>query len=192
MFLLTVLHFRRLANFEDRDLSTFRFRIDSNDRVRVYICLYRTYSANTETDQLMEHLQSAIDDMLSQIPSAEVVILGDFNAHNGSWLGSPPTTRGGLHLTLLWQTDCPNWLSRLRDSRTWTNNHNASLLDLLLTSHPEQYQVVVDAPLGLLTTAWYGVSCPLSAAAADHPQLVASGTTSQQIGMGWNFIFLAL
>ena len=37
---------------------------------------------------------------------------------------------------------------------------------------------------GLLTTAWYGVSCSLSAAAAEHPQLVASGTTSQQIGMG--------
>ena len=31
-------------------------------------------------DQFMEHKLSAIDDMLSQIPSVEVVILGDFNA----------------------------------------------------------------------------------------------------------------
>lgn len=38
-----------------------------------------------------EHVQSVIDDMLSQIPSAGVVILGDllktlFYAHNAIWL----------------------------------------------------------------------------------------------------------
>ena len=32
----------------------------------------------------MEHLQSAIDDMLSQILSAEILILGDSNAHSTS------------------------------------------------------------------------------------------------------------
>ena len=39
----------------------------------------------------MEHMQSALDDMLSQIPSAEVIILSDFNGHNASWLGSRTT-----------------------------------------------------------------------------------------------------
>ena len=41
-----------------------------------------------ETDRLIKHIQSAIDDMLPQMPSAEVVILGDFDAHNASWLES--------------------------------------------------------------------------------------------------------
>ena len=43
----------------------------------------------------MEHMQSAIDDMLSQIPSAAVVILVDFIANNASWLRSPTTEHAG-------------------------------------------------------------------------------------------------
>ena len=40
----------------------------------------------------MEHIQSSIDiDTLTLILSAEFMILGDFNAHNTSWLESRTT-----------------------------------------------------------------------------------------------------
>ena len=83
----------------------------------------------------MKHIQSAIDDMLSQTPSAEVVIFGDFNAHNDSWLGSRATDHGGraaFDLTMA------NGLSQLVESPTRlldVDNHNASLLDLLLRAY---------------------------------------------------------
>ena len=87
------------------------------------------------------------DDTFSQVPSAEVVVLGGFNAHSASWLGSRTTAHEGkrLHSTLLWRMDCPNRLSRLLAMRPPdVDNHNTSLFDLLLVSHPEQYQVIVD------------------------------------------------
>ena len=75
----------------------------------------------------MEHIQSAIDDMLSQIPSAEAVILGDFNAHNASWLGSRTTDytgRAAFDLAMVYGlfqvVESPTRLSDV-------DNHNASL-----------------------------------------------------------------
>ena len=96
----------------------------------------------------MEHMQLAIDDMLSQILSAEIVILGDFNPHNANWLGSRTTYHAGR---AAYDLAMANRLSQLVESPTRlqdVNNHNASLLDLRLTSHPEQYRIVFDAPLG--------------------------------------------
>ncbi|VVC97883.1 unnamed protein product [Leptidea sinapis] len=69
---------RRLGNFEE-------------DRVRIY----RSHSGNAETDHLIDCVQAAIDDMLAQIPSAEIVALGDFNGHNAEWLGSRTTDYAG-------------------------------------------------------------------------------------------------
>ena len=48
-----------------------------------------------QTDRLMEHMQSAIDDMVSKVPSAEVVRLDKFNANSASWLGSRTTDHAG-------------------------------------------------------------------------------------------------
>ena len=69
VFVREDLSFRRLANFEDRDLSSIWLRIDSDDRARVYAYLYRSHSGNAETDRLMEHIQLAIDDMLLPLRS---------------------------------------------------------------------------------------------------------------------------
>ena len=63
--------------------------------VRLYACLYRSHSGNAGADGLMEHMQSAIDHMLSQISfllTTEVMILG---------LGhTPPTTCDLFDLTV--------------------------------------------------------------------------------------------
>ena len=89
---------------------------------------------------------TAAHEVYSKITSAEVVVLGDFNAYNASWLGSRTTDHAGR---AVFDLAMVNGLSQLVESPTRLPNvdhHNASLLDLQLTSHAEQYQVVVDAP----------------------------------------------
>ncbi|XP_013143050.1 PREDICTED: uncharacterized protein LOC106106938 [Papilio polytes] len=139
---------RRLAHLEGRDLSVLWLRVDSDDHPRVYACLYRSHGGNTDTDQLMELVQMGTESVLEQIPSAEVVVLGDFNAHHAEWLGSRTTDHAGrsVHDFAL-----ANDLTQLVTSPTRipdVEDHLPSLLDLLLTSHPDGYLVSVDAPLG--------------------------------------------
>ncbi|XP_050682320.1 uncharacterized protein LOC126977512 [Leptidea sinapis] len=164
---------RRLGNFEGRDLSTLWLRVDLDDRVRIYACVYRSHSGNAETDHLMGCVQAAIDVVLAQIPSAEIVVLGDFNGHNAEWLGSRTTDYAGrsVHNFAL-----AYGLSQLVESPTRlpdVDSHMPSLLDLLLTTHPDGYQVVVDAPLG---TSDHCLECsaypaPTSQTTSDPPRL---------------------
>lgn len=139
---------QRLGYLEERDLSILWLRVDCDDHPRVYACLYRSHSGNAETDRLIEHVQMASDSVLQRIPSAEIVILGDFNAHHAEWLGSSTTDHAGrsahdfaLAYGLTQLVAAP---TRVPD----VENHKPSLLDLLLTSHPDDYKVSVDAPLG--------------------------------------------
>ncbi|VVD05636.1 unnamed protein product [Leptidea sinapis] len=132
---------RRLGNFEGRDLFTLWLRVDLEARVRIYACVYRT-------NHLMGCVQAAIDDVLPQIPSAEIVVLGDFNGYRAEWLGSRTTDYAGrsVHNFAL-----AYGLSQLVESPTRLPNvgsYMPSLLDLLLTTHPECYQVSVNATLG--------------------------------------------
>ena len=118
-------------------------------------------------------MQSAIGDMLSQIRSAEVVIVV---------LGQAlPTTWGELHSALLWRMDCPNWLNL--DSRMWTTTMPPYWIFCWLHIRNSNGSSSM-LPWGLQTTTWYRVLCPLSSAVAEHPQLVTCGTTIQQIRMG--------
>ena len=149
VFIRENLTLRRPANFEGRGLSTTWLCVDSGDHVRVYACLYRFNIGYAETHRLMERMQLAIDDILSKIPSAEIVTWR-FKCAVGLD-HAPLTTWGWLYSILLWRMDYPKWLRYLRDSVTWpTTMPLYYLLDLLLTSHPEQFQVVVNAPLGSL------------------------------------------
>ncbi|XP_045541897.1 uncharacterized protein LOC123723363 [Papilio machaon] len=133
---------------EGRDLSVLWLRVDSDDHPRVYACLYRSHGGNTDTDQLMELVQMGTDSVLEQIPSAEVVVLGDFNAHHAEWLGSRTTDYAGRSVhdfALAYDmTQLVTSPTRIPD----VVDHLSSLLDLLLTTHPDSYLVSVDAPLG--------------------------------------------
>ncbi|CAK1584849.1 unnamed protein product [Parnassius mnemosyne] len=140
--------FRRLGSLEGTDLSILWLRVDSDDHPRVYGCLYRSHSGNTDTDRLIDHVQMAADSVLQQVPSAEIVILGDFNAHHAEWLGSRSTDHAGRSV---YDFALAYGLTQLVTSPTRipdVEDHVPSLLDLLLTSHPDGYQVSVDAPLG--------------------------------------------
>lgn len=86
---------RRLHALEDGDLSVLWLRVDHGGHTRIYACLYRSHSGDSETARLIEHLQFTSDKVLEQYPSAEMVILGDFNAHHQEWLGSRSTDFAG-------------------------------------------------------------------------------------------------
>ncbi|CAG5059768.1 unnamed protein product [Parnassius apollo] len=87
--------YRCLGRLEGSDLSILWLRVDSDDHPRVFGCLYRSHSGNAETDRLFDHVQMATDSFLQQIPSAEIVIFGDFNAYHAEWLGSCLTDHAG-------------------------------------------------------------------------------------------------
>lgn len=139
---------RRLCNLEGRDLSLLWLRVDCHDHPRVYACLYRSHSGDTETNRLIEHVEMASDLVLQQIPAAETVLLGDFNAHHAEWLNSCKTDHAGRSVR---DFALAHGLTQLVSTPTRipdVEGQNPSLLDLLLTSHPDGYNVSVSAPLG--------------------------------------------
>ncbi|RVE43524.1 hypothetical protein evm_011809 [Chilo suppressalis] len=80
--------------------------------------------------------------------NAELVFLGDCNAHHNLWLSSSKTDHAGIsaHSFALTQD-----LKQLVDQPTRIPDISSQappLLDFLLTTHPQGYQVVVGAPLG--------------------------------------------
>lgn len=140
--------YHRLHSLEVSDLSVLWARVDYSSCSRVYACLYRSHSGDAESARLFEHIQWATDRVLEQYPTAELVILGDFNAHHKEWLKSRTTDYAGgsvydLALAYGFSQIVPE-PTRVPDIET----HTASLLDLLLTTHPADHQVSVMAPLG--------------------------------------------
>ncbi|XP_061717541.1 uncharacterized protein LOC133525263 isoform X2 [Cydia pomonella] len=176
---------RRLHAFEDRDLSVLWVRVDYSGHTRVYACLYRSHSGNTETTRLFEHLHLTADKLLEQYPSAELVILGDFNAHHVEWLGSRSTDHAGRSAH---EFSLAYGLSQLVHSPTRIpdiEDHTSSLLDLLLTTRPDGYSVSVNAPLGSSDNCLVRIQAPC--ARPDPPRPTSSRRVwqyniSQQIG----------
>lgn len=139
---------RRLRCLEDPSFSVLWVHVNLGSKSRIYACLYRSHSGDTETTRLFDNLSQAADDALGQFPNAELVVLGDFNAHHETWLGSVKTDHAGrtahafalthdLTQLVLQPTRMPDIVGQA-----------PSLLDLLLTSHPAQYSVSVQAQLG--------------------------------------------
>ncbi|RVE41143.1 hypothetical protein evm_014206 [Chilo suppressalis] len=139
---------RRLRCLEDPSFSMLGVHVDSGPLARVYVCLYRSHTGDVETTRLFEHLSRAADDAQEQFPNAELVFLGDFNAHHNLWLSSSKTDHAGISAHAFALT---HDLKQLVDQPTRIPDipsQAPSLLDLLLTTHPQGYQVVVRAPLG--------------------------------------------
>ena len=69
--------------FTDFDLIWLKLCMTSH---LAFICaLYRSPNDNS-CAEMFEHLSSQVDHINQRYPSAEVIILGDFNVHNKSWL----------------------------------------------------------------------------------------------------------
>ncbi|XP_062528539.1 uncharacterized protein LOC134200191 [Bombyx mori] len=152
---------RRLRSLEQRDLSLLWLRVDHGGCTRVYACLYRSHSSDAGS-ALIEHVQEGTNRVLEQYPSAEVVVLGDFNAHHQEWLGSRTTDLPGR---AAYDFALAYGLSQLVTQPTRVpdiEGHEPSLLDLLLTTDPAGYSVVVDAPLGSSDHCLIRAATPLS------------------------------
>lgn len=139
---------RRLSGFEALDFSTLWASVDCGGQSRVYVCVYRSHSGDAETTRLYENISNGLDRVLEKFPTAEIVVLGDFNGHHADWLGSRRTDHAGRaahELALTYGlSQLVTGITRLPD----VHNHEPSLLDLMLTTRPANYQVAVDAPLG--------------------------------------------
>ncbi|XP_061704547.1 uncharacterized protein LOC133515918 [Cydia pomonella] len=151
---------------------------------RVYACLYRSHGGNTETTRLFEHLQLTTDRILEQYPCAELVILGDFNAHQVEWLGSLSTDhaeRSAQVFSLAYGfpqlVHSPMIILDIED-------HTSSLLDLLLTTRPDEYSVSVNAPLGSSDHCLVQTLTPC--AQTDPPRPTSSRRVWQYKSADWN------
>jgi len=97
----------------------------------------------------LEDLSERMNSLIVAFPKSEIILAGDFNAHNMSWLKfSSGDTEKGLELEFF----ASNFnLTQLVSEPTripHADNQNRNLLDLFLTTCPEKYNVVVLAPLG--------------------------------------------
>jgi len=140
---------RRLRDLEESSISMIWLLADTGQEQILYACIYRSHSGDQETTRMLDHLSEVADVARERYPSAQLVILGDFNAHHREWLFPYQVTdhagREAHKLALtLDLTQLVNCATRVPD----VDSHTANCLDLLLTSDPDRYSVSVSAPLG--------------------------------------------
>ncbi|XP_028164850.1 uncharacterized protein LOC114355981 [Ostrinia furnacalis] len=140
---------KRLKCLEVPGFSVIWVLVDTGLEKLLYACVYRSHSGDHETTRLFDYLSQSADKALARYPSAQLVILGDFNAHHQEWLFPYQVTdhagrearKLALTLDLSQLIDCA---TRVPDVDT----HTANCLDLVLTSDPDRYSTMVAAPLG--------------------------------------------
>ena len=141
--------YRRLRCFEDSGFSTIWILVDTGVEKFLYASIYRSHSGDQETTRLFEYLSETADCAQQRYPTAELLFLGDFNAHHGEWLfpfqktdhAGREARRFALSLDL---TQLVNEATRVPD----VDGHTPNCLDLLLSSAPDRHSVSVSAPLG--------------------------------------------
>ncbi|XP_045454765.1 uncharacterized protein LOC123664213 [Melitaea cinxia] len=141
--------YKRLRCFEATGFSTLWVLVDTGVDKTVYACVYRSHSGDQETTRLFDHLTEMADKAQQRYPTAELVFLGDFNAHHEQWLFPYEKTchagrearKFALALDL---TQMVQVATRVPDIAS----HTANCLDLLLTTDPDRHSVSVSAPLG--------------------------------------------
>lgn len=143
----------RLKEFEisNSDFQLIWFRFIQNNRSKFVCALYRSPNSSS-VSPLFDHLSLCIEQILASSPSAEICFLGDFNAHNSSWLShSPPVSNAAGREAEAFAII--NSLEQLISDPTRVPDRDgdrANTLDLFLTSHPAIYQTPsVSSPLGL-------------------------------------------
>ena len=108
--------------------------------------VYRSPSANSD---VFDVISDKIDSLQIKYPSAEIAVFGDFNVHNTEWLVHSRTTDHNgqaaqafaMSQNLHQLVNCPTRVpDRLSDK--------GYLLDLFLTSNPDNYHHTVSSPLG--------------------------------------------
>ncbi|CAG4956470.1 unnamed protein product [Colias eurytheme] len=140
---------QRLRHLEDHNFSVLWIMIETSSEQIVYSCVYRSHSGDSDTTRLFNYLSETVDTVQLRFPSAQIVLLGDFNACHSQWLfpfrktdhaGKEVFNFATSHNLTQLVTDA----TRIPD----VEGHSANCLDLLMTTDPDRYMVMVTAPLG--------------------------------------------
>lgn len=139
----------RLRDLEEPNFSVLWILVDTGFDKIIYAGLYRSHSGDHETTRLFNYICETADVAQQRYPDAQLVILGDFNAHHQKWLFPYQITdhagREACKLALtLNLTQLVNEATRIPD----VEDHTANCLDLLLTNEPDRHSVSVMPPLG--------------------------------------------
>ncbi|XP_045454558.1 uncharacterized protein LOC123663965 [Melitaea cinxia] len=102
-----------------------------------------------ETTRMFDYLSETADVVQRRYPAAQMVFLGDFNAHHQDWLFPYQNTdhagREALKFALsLDLTQLVQEATRVPD----VDDHTPNCLDLLMTTDPDRSSVSIAAPLG--------------------------------------------
>ena len=152
------------------DFQILWLRFNLNGRQLFLASIYRSPNRQAD-DAFFEHLTSSVESIVSDFPSAEVVLLGDFNVHNPNWLISNRCDAAGVELEAF---SILNDMQQLIHAPTRVPDRQgdfASTLDLFLTTHPQNYvDVKVEAPLGKSDHSLIEVSSNHFDAVTEKPQ----------------------
>jgi len=121
---------------------------------------------------VIDSVSESIDKALVAHPSANIFIFGDFNIHHSEWLPfSGPTSEAAINT---FNFAISQSLTQLVDFPTRfpdRSDHNPSLLDLFLSSHPDICRVSSSSPLGKSDHAVGNVEINLNVpGASDSPR----------------------
>ena len=137
----------REPTLEEDNESYMCFRLALLHSTTYIFFLYR--SPSSSSCSVVEAVSSNIDKALILHPSANIMVCGDFNAHNTEWLGHSHTTdvagvfcqEFALAQDLTQIVDFPTQIPDCLD-------HQPYLLDLFLCSNPDSCTVTSHPPLG--------------------------------------------
>ena len=172
----------RLPDLESGKRDIMWLKLINKSSTKFFCCIYRSPS-DSSYNELFDFLSAKIDFIISQFPTAEVTILGDFNVHNTEWLGSTKTDPQGRAAE---NFAISNSLTNLVSQPTYfprIATHNPNPLDLFLTTHPEPYQISISAPLG---KSDHGLVCVTSAAQFEASEILPPRTIWHYRAADWD------
>ncbi|XP_045446613.1 uncharacterized protein LOC123654772 [Melitaea cinxia] len=140
---------QRLRNLEIPNLSIMWCLLDTGVEQIVYACTYRSHSGDRETTRMFDYLSETADVVQRRYPAAQMVFLGDFNAHHQDWLFPYQNTdhAGREALKFALSLDLTQ-LVREATGVPDVDDHTPNCLDLLMTTDPDRSSVSIAAPLG--------------------------------------------
>ena len=134
----------------DRMFNTPWVKLNISGHVFHFGFVYRSPNLDRAATYFnMDALSDDISSFLENCPNSEVVVAGDFNIHNASWLRhSSHTTPEGQYVELFAESNNLTQLVKEPTHIPCVDGHSQNILDLFMTSHPEKYDVKLLAPLG--------------------------------------------
>ena len=152
----------------ERSCKSFMcFRLSLLHSTSYLFFLYR--SPSSQDCSVIDSVSQSIDSALTNHPSANIFVFGDFNVHHSGWLHHSSTDVAGTHAFNfavsqgLHQT--VDFFTRIPDR----DDHSPSLLDLFLTSNPSICETSSSGPLGKSDHVVVNMQISLSTKGAPEP-----------------------